>query len=620
MPLREIEKDLQGREPQSAKRGHDVTVYDVWRSQESEKDERSYWSKIKDRMQNERVRAIVFGGIAVTAVVIIVLGVVSFTLFQRGFFSQERVALTIDAPVNVDSNTIVEMNFSYNNDNRAQLSSAEIIVQFGDYFVPTQDQDGFAQTSQNQGVITLGTINGRGHGSYTLAGTFIGPRGAVDDIVGTLRYVPEKTTSRYQTVARAATTITSSPIVIDVQSEQQIVSGNLVDISFSIKNMSTEDLSMIKLIVDIPQTFSLYSATPIPNYGTVWLINDLSEKGEYVVHMRGSVNAPVGTTQVFDARVVAQADGDEATEYAKISYAPRIVKSPIIVQQSISGAKDDVVFAGDNLDYKISFRNDSDVALRDAIVTVNLESAVLDYGNLSLRSGGDYDEKNHRIVWKASDVPALKRLAPGDTGTVEFTVSILRQLPVVTEKDFHFYTTSVASIDSEDIPTALRENKAVLSNVLSIPVGAKVVLTPSVQYASGAAPLTIGEKTVYTVTLRLDSINNDLEDVSVRVPLPTHTRYEGSTFDNVTFNERSNEFLWDIGDVVHGAGVTSDPHSISFDVSIVPSTEQSGTSPTLINDQEVNGKDRFTNQSFYIKNTGLRTEDDPREDQLNEVQ
>lgn len=609
MSLREIEKDIQKHESEIIKREHDTTAYDVWRSQEKIQEDvgSDNWQKIKDRLVGVRIRGIVLGGIILFGITIIVSSVVSFVYFQKGFFAQERVALSIETSQAINSNKLTEVTFVYDNDNRATLSNAEIAVGFGDHFVPAGEQDNFTQVSDSQGVIRIGKIGGHDKGKFVLTGYFAGPQNSINTISGILRYTPEKTNVRYETNARAVTTITSSPVIIDVESPLSVVSGNLMNIVFKIKNTSDTDLSQLKFSVEMPDTFSLYNSSPLPNYGNTWLLDGIKAKSEIAVVIRGGIGAAVGTRQSFTGRVFSQNSTNDIVEYANVTYTPNMIQSPITVQQKLVG-NSDVVYPSERLSYIVTFINNSDVPLRDAIVTVNLDSAVLDYEKLELLDGGDYDQENRRIVWKAADVPALKIFEPQKMGEVRFIVPVLENLPVNNDQDYHFSTSSIASIDSEDIPSELRENKTVLSNILTVPVGAKVLYEPKIAFKSGAKKLKVGEETIYTVTIKMGSVNNDLDNVKVFLPLPTHTKYEGNADnDGMEYNERSNELVWDIGKMTHGTGITSDAREISFDLSIKPSIDQLGAYVPIIKSQKIAGVDTFTQKNFEFSRDVLTT-------------
>ena len=592
MSLDQLEKDIQSHDSKAVNRKHDKTVYNEWQSKEI-KHKESSWQKIINKMQGTRVKAIVLGGIIITIIVCVILAAVAFMFFQDRFFSQERVKFLIEAPQTSKSNVLTEITFDYDNSNRASLEDAEIVVRYGDYFVPEDGQDNFRRVSNSQGVIDIGTIKGHKNEKIILVGHFVGPRDAVADISGTLRYTPEDFTTQYNANARSSTVIATSPITIDIESPQEIVSGNLMDIIVKVQNTSADPLTDLKLVFDMPEGFSLQGASPRFTNGSTWLIENIGPQGEEIFSVRGGLNASIGSVQKFNAEVGTQESGGSYVTYASSIYAPRIIQTPIRVQQEIDTPHDGVIYAGDDIHYSVIFTNDSDIPLRDAIVTLNLEGDVVDFETLQLDNRGDYQQDERRIVWKAADVPELKVLEPKESGRVSFSVKAKTQLPVDNENDHHFFVTSIASIDSEDIPSQLRENKTVLSNVASLPIGAKVVISSDLKSVSGTSPLKVGKKGIYEVMMRIDNINNDITNAVVHIPLPTHTTFEGG--DSVEYNERTNEIEWNIGDIKHGAGVTSDSVTTSFDVSIIPSIDQVNDVIVIIKEQKFTGLDSYTN-------------------------
>jgi len=600
MPINEIEKDLQRKDSKAAQRKHDKTVYNVWESKE-EKVESGTWQKMKDKMFGTRVRAITFGGIVIAVIVVILLATISFVHFQRNFFSTEKVNLDIIAPQSIDSNTMTEIVFVYENKNRARLNDAQIVVHFGDHFIPDDNQESFVRSSDTQGILKIGKISGHKKGKLVLTGHFIAPAGTVSDISGVLQYTPNRISARYETQARSTTTIMSSPLTIDIKAPQEIVSGNLLDASIVIKNSSKDELTNIKMILDIPKTFSLYDIKPSPIRGNTVLINSIKPQGEYIITMRGTIKAQMGTAQPFHIEVGTQEGDSEYILYAQADYTPRIIGSPIIVKQIIeSDVENNVVKAGQNLRYHITFTNNGSVPLRDAIVVTNFDTNVLDFSKLELDGKGDFDEENKRIIWKASDVNALKLLKPQESGNINFTVPVLENLPVKTKNDHHFSVTTVTYIDSEDIPSALRENKTVLSNVLTLKVAAKVLLNSQIKYEQGANPLKVGEKTVFSVNLELDNINNDIDKTVVHIPLPTYMHFEGSDSQKIKYNERTNEIIWNVGAIEHGVGVLSEKIKETFDTSIIPSVDQVDSAPILIKEQTLTADDLFTQTQVKV--------------------
>lgn len=604
MAIKKVKEDLYKSNSKYAKREHNETVYKGSEFEDgSNQDNQSNWQGIQDRLLGTRAKAIVVGATALSIIAIISLMVAAFVYFQRTFFIQDNVQLQVIAPETADSNQLVEIVFAYENNNRASLSEAEIKVNFGKYFIPISDQQNFRSAGLSNGVISIGNIEQYSKSKISLAGHFVGPEDSVENIIGDLYYKPEKTNVIYSTQGRSATTITSSPIVIDFDSPKELVSGSNLDLKITAKNTSRQTIRNIKLIIDYPNTFSLQKAEPSFAQNNTWFIDELAPQDEISVNLKGILGGDLGMAQKFKAQVETQA-GQGGIVYAIHEYAPIIIGSPIILDQKISGIKNDIAYVGNILSYSMSFLNDSELPIRDAIIKVFLKSEVLDFSELDLDRIGYYDSKNKSITWKASDIPALKLLEPHDSGEVHFTIPVTENFPIDDTTDTNFVIETQISIDSEDIPSPIRNNKTILTNSHLVKVGAQIPLTITGQYKSGVLPPQVGKKTTYTFTIEAGSHNNDLKDAVVSAVLPTGVTWEGNVSgdkeDNFVFNERSNSFTWNIGGITHGEGLLLPAKKVSFDVSIIPSIEQTGSSPVLIKDINLKAIDLFTNTEASV--------------------
>lgn len=606
MALQDIEKDLQRRESTVSKRPRKSTPYDVWSPHVEpvrEPQERGTWQKITDHLGPARLKALVFGTLALSLIILMVLALQAIVRYRQGFFNSDRVVITVNAPDAIASTTTTEVTFTIHNNNRAALTHADIAVAFGSSFVPEEHQENFQRHGADAGTFDVGTIAGGATVTKTVVGHFNGPEGSIADVAGTVRYVPEGMSVQYSAIGRSATMITQSPLTIDINAPNDVAGGNLVDIGIVVRNTGTEDARGLSLSVTVPQSFGLVTTVPTPNHGLVWLLDTVPARGEVVVRLRGTVNGDVGTTQAFHAVVAAAAN--PSVVFARKDYAPRMIFSPLILSQSVEGRG--VVYAGESLRYSIRFHNIGDTPLRDAIVRVRLDGRILHLAGLDIGGIGDYNPDDKTITWKASDVPALKLLEPNARGEVTFSVPIVEQLPVESEKDFHYAVSTVASIDSPDIPSAIRENKTVLSNVLAIPIGAKVVPTTTVLYKEGALPPQVGKTTTYDITFAVTSVNNDLSQVRMVIPLPTSVTFHKADGKGVAFNERTNEVVWNMGTITHGAGVTSPAPTMTLTLRVVPSVEQVGRPLRLAHGFTLTGMDTFIDKKFELQQSAIET-------------
>ncbi len=612
MPLKKIREDLPKKYSKYAQREHEKTSYHEEKFEERNLNNKNAWDRLRDRFFATRVKAIISGAIILLIVTIISLSTAAFVYFQQSFFKQENVSLILTAPKSADSNQLVEITFEYENKNRASLSEGEIKVEFGKYFVPVQNQENLKVAGLNNGVIEIGKINPHSKKEITIAGHFVGPEGFVENIQGNLSYQPEDTSVIYSTLGKASTTITSSPIVINFDSPKEIVAGSSVDLIITCTNTSRESIHDVKLIIDYPKNFSFAESEPSFVQDKVWFINELPPQEEVQFNLRGILSGDIGTFQKFQAQVETQAT-QENIVYAVHEYAPKIISSPIILSQQVS---DNVIYAGDSINYTVKFFNNSNVPIRDAILKLSFEDEVLNFNELDLDKKGFYDSKNKTILWKASDVPALKLLEPNDSGEVRFNIVLKERLPIQDTTDTNFTIQTKASIDSEDIPTPIRDNKTILTNLLLVKIGTEVPFEITGKYKEGELPPRVGKETTYTLTMEVGSQNNDLKDAEISAVLPTGVFWkenvEGAKKDSLSFNERANTMNWKIGGITHGEGLLTPTQKISFDVSIIPSVDQINKSPVLMREIMFKATDIFTGQiiskSYGTKSTSLEDE------------
>jgi hypothetical protein len=87
--------------------------------------------------------------------------------------------------------------------------------------------------------------------------------------------------------------------------------------------------------------------------------------------------------------------------------------------------------------------------------------------------------------------------------------------------------------------------------------------------------------------------------------LPSYVRFTGggNTQGGVTYNEATREVSWNLGDVAPGAS-----REAAFQIALLPSVSQKGTSPTLVSDGTISGFDRFVQKQVNAAAPSIDTE------------
>ena len=102
------------------------------------------------------------------------------------------------------------------------------------------------------------------------------------------------------------------------------------------------------------------------------------------------------------------------------------------------------------------------------------------------------------------------------------------------------------------------------------------------------------------------------KNVKVKATLPKNVSLTGKIMpqdelSNFSFDSASREIVWSAGDIPAGTGVTGDPITLSFQVSLTPDSSQKGVAAPLIGQVQISGENQFTNTTITSQDNGVDT-------------
>jgi len=204
---------------------------------------------------------------------------------------------------------------------------------------------------------------------------------------------------------------------------------------------------------------------------------------------------------------------------------------------------------------------------------------------------------------------------------VKFSVKIKESLPIEKSSDKNFIISSLAKIDSQDVPTFIEENKIISGNRMDMKINSEIVLeTTGYYYDSvienyGPIPPEVGKETTYAIHWKISNALNDLSEAKVKAVIPTgatvtEMKNPQDAVLHYTFNERTNNLVWEIGNIESGAGILNSPREVVFQVKIKPSPEQVSLAVNLVGETVFSAKDLFTGEEIRFfgnkKTTSLK--------------
>lgn len=618
MSLSEIKNKLYKKKEDANLAQHDKSEFDA-RDESASPEKASFdvddaWEEKKIFLDNKNKR-IVKRGLIWLGVVLGIIGLlVAVYLIRKSSFNESRVDVSIEGHDEVKSGELAVYEINYTNDNWASLKNAVLRINYPDSFKP-EVSPAYKQESPTVSVVDLGQIKGDSSGKIVFSGKAYSPKGTLIYIKVDLEYAPANFSSNFSVKKQMGVNVISTPIKFEVMAPLAMASGNAIDYQINYKNEGAEDFENIRVRADFPEGFIFSKSEPNASEGNnIWYVGRIAagESGKIIVS--GNIQGERDTYKNIEVHLGTINQG-QFISYNDEKASTKIIASPLTIGQTINNSTNINVNAGDRLTFKIYYKNEGDLRLRNVIVKESLDSLVLDYSTLEM-NGGSFNDSTKTIEWKASDHPALALVAPGQGGMIEFSVEVKRIIPVKTINDNNFMISGIARIDSPDIPTPIEMNKIVASNRIDAKLNSKILFGVLGHYTSslignfGPIPPIVGQETSYTISLKAGNVSNDVVDAKTEIVLPTGVVMTGKIYPenaSLEYNERINSITWNIGNMQVGEGIISPYREVAFQVKITPSPDQVDKTVDIVRSVIFSGKDLFTGQDLVLNAGGKST-------------
>ncbi|MFH1129134.1 MAG: hypothetical protein V1686_00135 [Patescibacteria group bacterium] len=555
-----------------------------------------------------------------TSAIIIVVGIliiIGAILWGRSSFVNSRVELKIQTSENISSGEETIITINYANNNRVNLNDARLIVS---YPQGTFSSDGKEIYQDSK---TLGIIAKKTQSEETFKVRFLGEKGSTKNITAKLEYKPANINSRFEAEASSKIEINTVSIGIHVEGSEKSVAGQEVSYAIEYENRTEETVNNLVIKLEYPDDFSFKTSDLAPkskDETSTWEVGSLNPGEKKTINLSGSLNGQEMENKILRATIGQMKDGN-FLKYSLSDFVTQISPAPIVLLASVGGTESDCkVDVGQELKYTVSFKNNTDIALRELILKVYLQDGVFDFREIDLGGKGFFDSRTNTITWSGADILELSLLDTSQSGEVKFFVKVKNELPIYSFNDKNFKAGIVAEIQTLTVPAKFAGTELKFEKELSCKINTQLFLNtkgyyyePSQGiYNTGPIPPKVNELTNYTIHWQIINVSNDLENVIVKSVLPQGINYMNYYINKLnkgqfSYNDRTKEIIWNIGKVPAGTGKTLPLYELIFQVGITPSINQVGDSPILINQSQIEGKDMFTGNNLNLTSPPVDT-------------
>ncbi|HUC31397.1 MAG TPA: hypothetical protein VMR99_01760 [Candidatus Paceibacterota bacterium] len=461
--------------------------------------------------------------------------------------------------------------------------------------------------TQSVGTLSSGTINP----PQTLWLVATGDEGTTQTVNTTLTYQTAATASSTLTAtANASLSVgTQSALTLSYSAPSSIFSGQNFDIAVNYQNDTPGVLQGVQLEMQYPPAYHFVSSSTTAPTGpgnNAWNLGTIPANATGTLVITGNIVGPSQAQYQLTGMIGASFSGQYYQAFsAPVSFA--VTPSPLSLAIALNNSSTYIAKLGDNLNYALTYTNNSNVTFESVNISAALVGQMYDFS--SLKTNGSFNSQSNTITWYAANTPALASLAPGQSGTVNFTINTQQAFPIKLSSDKNYALSVTATAQSPTVPPNTAGTNTTSISTLTSKVGGVIALTANA-YAketapgitnTGPYPPKVDQPTEYSIHWDIVNYSTDATSVTVSAYLQS-----GSTFTGVatstgilststpTYDAGTGLVTWTIPFIPATTGVISPPAQAIFQITNTPAINQIGQAVTLLGPTTLTATDEYT--------------------------
>ncbi len=546
---------------------------------------------------------------------IFVLIIAAIYTVYRLFFSESRedfVARHIDiaivtAPFTKGGEEL-PVTINITNRNNVTLKAVHAEVEYPRGSEATVRDDFERQT------LDLGDIPTGGQASKNINVILYGEQGSNKTIKVTLDYSLADSSLTYNKVGSSSLTISSSPVIVEIDAPKDISPGQLYTLRARI-TQNTKTLPAGALLnVAYPRDFTPESVSRTVSYGVSTWVLKTTKQGDYEdLVINGRFSSQEGDERSFRFTVGIPLPTDQTsieTSYVSKTHVVSLSK-PLLDAYILLGnekAKTIAVNPDSYINGTLVYRNRYNTPVLDPVFKINITGSALDEVSIS-PVDGFYNSTKKEIFWDKNTNERLTSIPAGTEGRLSFTFRVLPKNidgPVVVHDPSVNLALSFSGLrdDGSNIVQTLENIESA-----SVRVTTEPKINIATIHAGGELPPKVGQETKYQITMSLENTHNEITGAKFVAKIPFYVNWVGKVTKNekVAYNPDTREVIWTLGNVAAGAGNTTALRSAEIQLSITPSLSQLESTPEIMQNIRFTGTDLFSNKDVKASYPNITT-------------
>lgn len=534
---------------------------------------------------------------------VIAVGIAAFVfLGGMNLVSSKNVDIKIVGPLSVGGGQEVSFDISIINDNNIDLDSASLLVEY-----PAGTRSAVDQSRDlDRERFSLGKIKSGEDRSQNIKAVFFGEKDNIKQIRLSLEYRVENSSALFYKEKIHEISISSAPIIITPTYPKEVNSNQDINFNIEVASNSKDSVNDFLVNVEYPFGFVFKESSPKASFGNnTWQFSRLISGEKKVISIKGNIIGQDNEERVFRINAGTGSADDErviAIPLAELIESV-LVKKPFIGIDILIEGKNSNFSApgGKTVGTMFTLQNNLPSRLFNTTVEVLLKGGAFDRLSVSPGDNGFFQSSNDTILWDKRSVVSLSDMAPGSKIDLSYRLTPFLYQKVQSglkpEIEMIVKVRGERVLDSGSIEQVEATEKRKIILTTDINISSKVFRSVGNIENLGPIPPKVNTPTTYTIIWSINNSFNQVSNVEVRSTLPPYVKWSNLSdpkSEIFSFNQVTNEVVWNVGSLLPNTGFNSGEKQISFQLEFLPSSSQIGQSPFLLGEVSLTGVDKVT--------------------------
>ena len=529
--------------------------------------------------------------------------------------SSKNVDIKIVGPVSVGGGQEVSLDINVINNNNIDLDYASMLVE---YPKGTRSSVDISKEINND-RFALGKIKSGENFNQNIKVIFFGEKESIKEIKISLEYRVENSSALFYKEKTYEVSISSAPVIITPTYPKEVNSNQDISFNMEVASNSKDKISNFLVRVEYPFGFVFKSASPDAFYeDNVWKFSSLDPGEKKNISIKGSIIGQDNEEKVFKISVGTASENDEriiAVPFSELTESILVKKSFIGLDVYIEGSnKDFVSQGGSQVNAEFVVRNNLPSRLFNVSAEASFKGGAFNQASVVAGNGGFFQSFNNTILWDKRSVSEFSDMDPGSQKELSFRLSPLLYTNIAKgakpEVEITITVRGERILESGSVEqvSMMETRKIVLAT--DITLSSRTVRAVGNIENSGLIPPKVNVPTTYTVIWSVSNSFNQVSNVEVRATLPPYVKWtnlKSPQSEIFSFNQITNEVVWNVGSLLPNTGFNSSKKEVYFQLEFLPSSSKIGQAPIILGETSLSGVDKITGLKIGAKAGAVTT-------------